>query len=149
MAEIADVGIWINAICASLVGDDRELIELLRYDNELDRYPDVKEFLAWRLARSSGRPDADPPGRPDADPLGKPDADPSRKKKPPLPAKFWHLRLMAKDEALFDAFVKFEMTRGRWYSKHPGGRFPYKKKIEELGAMGGKVDAVVRGSKNR
>jgi len=129
----------------------------LLYDNELT--PDVKEFLAWRLARSSGKPDdADPeekpPGKPDVEPPGEPEADPPpgkkkkpRKKKLPLPAKFHHLQFMAKDEILYDAVMAFQMARARGYAKTPDEPFSYKREIKKLGTLGGKVDAIVRRSR--
>lgn len=127
------MGVWINAICSSLVGDDRELIEMLRYDNELDQYPDVREFLAWRLEKSRSLPKW----------LSKE----LRPKKQPLPAKFLQLRLMAKDPIAFDHWIDFEMKRGRWQSEHPDEDFPYKREINKLGGLRGRVNTLVRRSK--
>jgi hypothetical protein len=78
------IAIWGDAICSAMLGDRRELVELLRHDNEVT--PDLKEFLAWLLdERKNGRP--------------------------PLPAKFKLLSQMAREPALFDAVVEFELER--------------------------------------
>jgi hypothetical protein len=105
------IAIWGDAICSAMLGDRRELVELLRYDNEVT--PDLKEFLAWLLdERKNGRP--------------------------PLPTKFKILNQMARDPKLFDAVVDFELERAHWRASRR--RFPYKMKLEEI-ALRNSVDS--------
>jgi hypothetical protein len=115
------IAIWGDAMYSALKGDRSELVDLLRYDNEVT--PDLKEFLAWLLdVRKNGRP--------------------------PLPAKFKLLSQMARDPKLFDAVVDFELERAHWRAS--GRRFPYEKKLAEIARRNGvdssKLDNKIRRS---
>jgi hypothetical protein len=94
------VGVWGDAVCAALVGDRRELVEMLRYHNKPP--DDVLEFIAWLLdKRKNGRP--------------------------PLPAKFKGLHGMARNPDLWEAVMDLKMQRANWPASC--GKFPYREKL--------------------
>ena len=95
------IAIWGDAMCSALVGDRRQLVECLRCGNTVTR--DLAEFIAWLLdERKNGRPK--------------------------LPTKFKLLDQMARNPALFDAVMDFELQR----TAANGRRFAYTKKLEEI-----------------
>jgi hypothetical protein len=105
--------IWGEAMCDALVGDRRELVDLLRHGNKMTR--DLAEFLAWLL-------------------------DERESHRPTLPAKFKVLNQMARNPKLFDAVMDFEMERANWYCRKPWPphekmnrrRFPYEEKLQQV-----------------
>ena len=107
------VAIWGDAMIAALKGDRSELVEMLRYDNKVTR--NLAEFLAWLLDEKPGH-------------------------RPPLPAKFKTLAQWARNPALWDAIMDFEMARTHWYAVTPfppyqktnKKRFPFEAKLKEV-----------------
>ena len=78
------IAIWGDAMVAALRRDRSELVDMLRRDNKVTR--DLAEFLAWLLQEKP-------------------------KHRPPLPAKFKTLDRWARNPALWDAFMHYELER--------------------------------------
>ena len=99
----ASVGVWGDAVCSALLGDRRELVDMLRYHNKPP--DDVLEFIAWLLDKRASH-------------------------RPRLPVKFKELHSIARNPALWDAVMDLKMQRANWRATH-GSRFPYKEKLAE------------------
>jgi hypothetical protein len=96
------LGVWGDAVCSAMVGDRRELVELLRHHNKPP--DDVLEFIAWLLdKRKNGRPK--------------------------LPDKFKELHTMTRNPDLWDAVMDLKMQRANWRAITGRGKFPYKEKL--------------------
>jgi hypothetical protein len=78
------IAVWGDAICDAIVGDRRELVELLRAGNTVTK--SVAEFLAWMLEEKDSH-------------------------RPPLPDKFRRLGRMARNPRLYDAFMHYKLER--------------------------------------
>jgi hypothetical protein len=98
----------------ALAGDRRELASMLRYrENKIT--DDLREFLAWLIDKKEGH-------------------------RPKLPAKFKLLKQWARDPAMFDAVMEFEMERTHWRHSNTGRKFPYRDYLTKIARRYG-VDA--------